>query len=115
MPFKNTGALLLMLDGEIAFASTYFCDLVGVAHDKIAGTSYFDFVFPEDMDAARKLFVTNSLPHANALRFRLRRLDGTEIWTDIQAVPMLRPPGSAYAITATVTTTSRAFDVSSPD
>jgi PAS domain S-box-containing protein len=55
MPFKNTGALLLMLDGRIAFASTYFCDLVGVEHDKVAGKSYFDFVFPEDKDAARTL------------------------------------------------------------
>jgi PAS domain S-box-containing protein len=103
MPFKNTGALLLRLDGRIAFGSTYFCDLVGVAHDKIAETSYFDFVFPEDMDAARKLFDTNSLPRANAVRFRLRRLDGTEIWTDIQASPMRLPQGEIYAITATVT------------
>ena len=78
-------------DGRIAFASTYFCDLVGVEHDKVAGMSYFDFVFPEDMDAARKLFETNGL--ADPLRFRLRRLDGTEIWTDIQAAPVQTAKG----------------------
>jgi PAS domain S-box-containing protein len=103
MPFKNAGTLLLMLDGRIAFASTYFCDLVGVAHDKVAGTSYFDFVFPEDMDAARKLFETNVLPH-DPLRLRLRRLNGTEIWTDIQAAPIQTAEGDVYAITVTVTT-----------
>src|SRR5215831_3520936 len=104
MPFKNAGALLLRLDGRIAFASTYFCDLVGVEHNKIAGKSCFDFVFAEDMDAARKLFDTNLLPHANPLRFRLRHVDGTGICTDIQAAPMQTSHGDVYAITATVTT-----------
>jgi len=103
MPFKNAGVLLLQLDGRIAFASTYFCDLVGVEHDKVAGTSYFDFVFPEDMDAARKLFETNVLMHADPLRFRLRRVDGTEIWTDIHAAPVESAKGDVYAITATIT------------
>jgi len=102
MPFKNAGILLLQLDGRIAFASTYFCDLVGVEHDKVARTSYFDFVFPEDMDAARKLFETKLL-HADPLRLRLRRLDGTEIWTDIHAAPVQSAKGDVYAITATIT------------
>jgi len=62
MHFENAGTLLMKLDGQIAFASTCFCDLVGIEHDRVAGTSYFDFVFPEDMDAARKLFETNALP-----------------------------------------------------
>ena len=103
MPFKNASTLLLMLDGRIVFASTYFCDLVGVAHDKVAGMSYFDFVFPEDMDVARKFFETNVLPH-DPLRLRLRRLNGTETWTDIQATPIQTARGDVYAITATVTT-----------
>jgi PAS domain S-box-containing protein len=107
MPFKNAGTLLLTLDGRIAFASTYFCDIVGVEHDKVAGMSCFDFVFPEDMDAARKLFETNGLPHADPFRFRLRRLNGTEIWTDIQAAPVQTAKGDVYAITATVTTAKR--------
>jgi PAS domain S-box-containing protein len=103
MPFKNTGSLLLNLDGRIAFASTYFCDLVGIQHDKVAGMSCFDFVFPEDTDAARDLFETTNLPHSVPLRFRLRRLDGTEVWADIQAVPLQKPTGEEiYAVTATI-------------
>jgi PAS domain S-box-containing protein len=103
MPFKNTGMLLLRLDGRIAFASTYFCDLVGVMHDKVAGMSYLDFVFPEDMNTARKLFETNLLPHRDPFRFRLRHLSGIEIWTDIQAAPVQTAQGEVYAITATIT------------
>ena len=85
MPFKNTGTLLLSLEGEIAFASTYFCALVGISHTEVVGMSWFDFVFTEDMDAALELFEASKLPHANPLRFRVRRLDGTQVWTDIQA------------------------------
>jgi len=104
MPFKNTGTLLLKLDGEIAFASTYFCDLIGVKHDRVAGMSCFDFVFPEDMDAAPDLFAWMKFPLADPLRFRLRRLDGTEVWTNIQSVPLKTgETGRIYAITATIT------------
>ena len=42
MPFKNTGLVMLDLNGRIAYASTYFCDMIGVAYDKIAGMSCFD-------------------------------------------------------------------------
>jgi PAS domain S-box-containing protein len=70
------------LDGRIAWASTYFCDLVGVEHDKIAGMSCFDFVFPEDMEAAKARFEENRRPNAAPFRFRLRRVDGIEVWVD---------------------------------
>ena len=104
MPFKNTGTLLLKLDGEIAFASTYFCDIIGVKHDRVAGMSCFDFVFPEDMDGARELFEATKISHARSLRFRLRRLDGAEVWTNIQSVPLKTgETGRIYAITATIT------------
>jgi len=49
MPFSNKGAVLVDLTGRIAFASTYFCDLVGVEHSRVAGTSFYDFVLPEDI------------------------------------------------------------------
>src|SRR5215469_4739133 len=55
MYFRGKGAVLLSLEGRIAFASTYFCDLVGVEHKEIAGMSCFDFVFPEDRDKALEL------------------------------------------------------------
>jgi len=61
-------APLLKPDGQIAFGSTHFCDLVGIKYDKVAGLSCFDFVVPEDMNAARELFKANRIPHKNALR-----------------------------------------------
>jgi len=36
MPFSDKGVVIVDLTGIIAFARIYFCDLVGIAHDKIA-------------------------------------------------------------------------------
>jgi PAS domain S-box-containing protein len=82
MPFKDTGTLVLTLEGRIAFASTYFSDPMGIEHNEAAGRSWFEFVFPDDMGAARGLFEAAKLPHADPIRFRLRRQDGAEVWTD---------------------------------
>jgi len=82
---------------------------MGIKFDKVAGLSCFDFVFPEDMAAARELFEASRLPHKDALRFRLQRLDGTEIWADIQAAPLKAETGRVYAITATITAAVREF------
>lgn len=110
MPFLGKGAVILDLNGRIAFASTYFCDLVGVEHDKIAGMSCFDFVFLEDMEEARKLFEVSKLPHTTAFRFRLRRVDGSEVWADIQGSALQTAQGEVHAMTATVTFTEPAIE-----
>ena len=103
MPFRDKGAVVLDLQGRIVFASTYVSDLLGVSFDKITGMSCFDFVFPEDMQAAKRAFEVNKIPNARAFRFRLRRVDGTPIWADIQGNAMHPAHGEVYAISATIT------------
>jgi PAS domain S-box-containing protein len=107
MPFRDKGVVMLDLNGRILFASTYFCDLVGIEHDKIDRKSCFDFVFPEDLDEAKHRFEANKLPHAKPFRFRVRRVDGTGIWTDIQGAALQSAGGEVYAITATITSAEK--------
>jgi PAS domain S-box-containing protein len=96
-----TGSMaLIRANGRILFASTHFCKLVGVSHSKVAGMSCFDFVFPEDLDAARQLFQTKK---ADRFSFRLKRMDGAPVWVDIQLAPMKSLSGKVYAISAAVT------------
>src|SRR5215468_8616560 len=102
MPFRDKGAVMLDLQGRIVFASTYVSDLLGVELDKITGMSCFDFVFPEDMKAAKQAFDVNKIPNAKPFRFRLRRADSTPIWTDVQGATMQTAKGEAYAISATI-------------
>src|SRR5215470_7762466 len=103
MPFRDKGAVLLDFDGRIVFASTYVCDLVGVEHDKIHEMTCFDFVFPEDMKAARHALEALKSPNAAPFRARLRRADATPIWADVRGTPIRPADGDIYAITATVT------------
>jgi PAS domain S-box-containing protein len=109
MPFPGKGAVLIELSGRIAFASAYFCDLVGIEHDKIAGMSFFDFVYPEDMNEARKMFEPTKIPSAEPSSFRLRRIDGGLVWAEIHGAPMEDAHGDAYAISATVTASAQAI------
>lgn len=76
---------------------------MGIKYDKVAGLSCFDFVFPEDMDAALNLLEVSEVSHLVPLRFRLRRLDGAEVWTNLQAAPLRGETGRIYAISATIT------------
>jgi PAS domain S-box-containing protein len=103
VPFRGKGAVMLDLNGRIAFASTYFCDLVGVEHDKVARMSYLDFVFPEDMHVAKKIFEHNHSPRPAPSRLRLRRTDGSPVWADVQRIPLQTARGEVYAISATIT------------
>src|SRR5215472_11532453 len=104
MPFRDKGAVMLDLQGRIVFASTYVSDLFGVDFDKITGMSCFDFVFPEDMEAAKRALEVNKIPNATPFRARLRKVDGTPIWADVQGTTMQTAQGEAYAISATITT-----------
>ena len=99
----SDGVALIRMNGQILFANTHFCKLVGVSHTKVAGMSYFDFVFPEDFDAARRLLQTNERLNAESFTLRLRRLDGVAIWVDIKPLVMKWPDGEVYAISAEVT------------
>ena len=103
MPFRGKGAVMLDLSGRIAFASTYFCDLVGVEHDKVAKMSYLDFVFTEDVHDAKQIFEHNNSARQKPVRLRLRRLDGSPVWVDVLGLALETARGEVYAISATIT------------
>lgn len=106
MPFPGKGAVLIELSGQIAFGSTYFCDLVGVEHEKIAGMSCFDFVYPQDMEEAKKVFdPANASDKPSSMR--LRRTDGTAVWVEIQGTALESAHGEVYALSATVTAAAK--------
>ena len=101
MDSSSRSTALIRIDGRILFGSTYFCDLLGIHYSKIAGMSYFDFVFPEDSDAARQSFQTEHL-NSESFTFRLKRLDGAPVCVDIKLTAMNGPEEKAYAISAAI-------------
>ena len=94
---------MLDLQGRIAFASTYFCDLIGVEHDKVNRMSYLDFVFAEDIPQVKTIFDPHRTVRSKPFRLRLRHSDGFPVWVDIQGAMLQTAAGEVYAISATVT------------
>jgi PAS domain S-box-containing protein len=101
---RDKGVLMVdLVDGQILFANNYLCDLLGLTPEDIERLMCFDLVFPEDMDQAKALFEANSIPNAEPFRFKLKRLNGSAIWVDVQGVALRPADGPVYAIIATVT------------
>ena len=99
MPSEK-GSFVVDLKGTITFAGSFFCALVQVEERRVAGMSFFDFVFPEDVESAKKEFQASlALPYP----LRLRRRDGTEVWTAIQGQPLKAVSGEVYAILSEIT------------
>lgn len=104
MPFVGKGTLLLHLDGRIGFASTFFCDLVGVEVDKAQEASVFDFVLPEHIEDFKAQLDAQRHPDAPPFTAVLRKSDNTSVLTEINASPLKTAAGELYGFSATVTT-----------
>ena len=111
----SRGTVLLRPDGQIAHATTYFCKLIGVSHGKIAGMSCFDFVFPEDLDAAKRLFEINKQVNTDQFSFRLRRVDGATVWVDLQFAAIKSLRGKVTAVSAAVAVADESYPLPRPD
>src|SRR5215467_7179544 len=101
MILPSKGVVICRLDGKIVFASTRFCELVDIHHSKVAGLSYFDFVFPDNLSAAKQPFEINKAK-AEQFSLRLKRMDGEPVWVDIQFTAVQSSNGRVYALSAAV-------------
>lgn len=54
-------------------------EILGVAPAEMIGQSSMTYVFPEDLEAAQRLFAAKREGNAQAFPFRLRRADGTAV------------------------------------
>lgn len=102
MPPSVQGSVVVDLKGRIAFASSFFCELVHVKAKRLAGTSFFDFVFPEDVESVRMRFEAGKSPEALPFVLKLRRADGDQVWAAIHGQPLQTPSGHVFGISATI-------------
>jgi len=96
------GSLVVDLKGTIEYASSFFCALVRVEAKRAAGMSFFDFVFPEDVEPVKKRFQAGRSPEVLPFVLKLRRTDGTSVWTAIQGQPLQTESGEVYGISAII-------------
>ena len=76
-------------------------EILGADPAELLGKSSFTYVFPEDLEAARHLFESKQKGDVNPFHFRLRRKDGSAIWTDVQGTPMHNVAGEFLGIVGT--------------
>ena len=98
-------------EGKTLFASESMAKLLGTTVQELLGKPSFDYVFPEDVASARRLFESKSRGDAKPFDFRLRRSDGTAVWVSVQGSPMHDASGAFRGVVGTF----RAIREKNPD
>jgi PAS domain S-box-containing protein len=78
--------------------------LLGTTVDRLLGQPSFDYVFPEDVPGAQRLFELKSRGDMSPFEFRLRRSDGTPVWVSVQGTPMHDESGAFRGVIGTFRT-----------
>ncbi len=95
------GIWIIDAEAHTLYANAAMADILGTDIAQLLGNHSFNYVYPEDADAAQHLFDRKSRGEANPFHFRLRREDGKAIWVDVQGTPMNTSSGDFIGIVGT--------------
>ena len=89
------------------YANAVMAEILGTTVTDLIGKPSFEYVFPEDADAAQKLFDSKQRGDPAPFHFRLRRKDGSAIWVEVQGTPMHNVSGEFLGIVGTFRVSER--------
>ena len=95
------GIWIIDADAKTAYVNERMAEILGVAASEMVGRGSFDYVFPEDVDLAQRLFEAKIRGDSKPFHFRLRRKDGSSVWVDVQGTPMHNAAGVFRGIVGT--------------
>jgi PAS domain S-box-containing protein len=95
------GIWIIDADAETVYASERMAEILGTCSAEMIGKPSFFYVFPEDVEAAQRLFNAKVRGDTNPFRFRLKRQDGSPVWVDVQGTPMHNAAGVFKGIVGT--------------
>lgn len=95
------GIWIIDAQGNTVLASSRMAEILNTSPTEMAGESSFSYVFPEDAEAAQRLFDAKSEGDAKPFHFRLRRKDGSEVWVDVQGTPLRSASGEFNGVVGT--------------
>lgn len=107
MPKQPDGIWIIDADARTLYANAAMAEMLGETASELVGKPSFDYVFPEDVAAAHKLFEAKVRGDTNPFHFKLRRKDGSSIWTDVQGTPMRNAAGEFIGIVGTFSVSAR--------
>ncbi len=103
---RKDGIWIIDAEAMTVYASVHMAEIVGATQAEMVGQPSFSYVFPEDADAAKRLFDFKKRGSAAPFHFRLRRKNGSAIWVDVQGTPMHNAAGEFTGIVGTFTVSS---------
>jgi len=90
------------LQGETILCNKRMAELLGTNAESLKNLSYFDTVFPSDLEQAQHHFEAQieaqMARRGKPFDFRLRRLDGSPIWVRISCMPMHDAGGAVFGL-----------------
>jgi len=95
------GVWIIDTEARTLYANSTMADILGSSIAALKGQHSFDYGFPEDAEAAQRLFESKQPGEAAPFPFRLRRTDGSSIWFDVQGTPLSNAAGEFIGIVGT--------------
>jgi PAS domain S-box-containing protein len=100
---QKDGIWIIDSQARTTYANERMAEILGVSPAELIGQDSLMFVFPEDLEAAERLFAAKRDGNVEAFRFRLRRRDGTALPVSVQGTPMYDASGNFNGIVGTFT------------
>lgn len=100
---QQDGIWIVDADGRTAYVNERMAEILGASRLEIVGQSTFDYIFPEDLEAAQHLLAAKKDGHIRPFGFKLRRKDGSAVFVEVQGTPMFNPAGAFKGVVATFT------------
>jgi PAS domain S-box-containing protein len=100
---NQDGIWIINAEANTAYANERMAEILGVSAQEMKGQPSFTYVFPEDVQAAQRLFDLKKRGDTSPFHFRLRRKDGSEVWVNVQGTPLHNAAGEFKGIVGTFT------------
>jgi PAS domain S-box-containing protein len=97
------GIWIIDSEGKTVFANEAMAEILGTTAAALIGTDSFEFVFPEDLASAQRLFSSKQAGSSAPFHFKLRRMDGSSVWVDVQGTPTRNASGRFTGVVGTFT------------
>lgn len=102
-PAPKDGLWIINAEGATVYANEDMARMLCTTVADLMGKDSFQYVFPEDEEAARELFAAKEAGSRAPFHFRLRRADGSSVWADVQPTPMRNAAGRFLGIVGSFT------------
>jgi PAS domain S-box-containing protein len=101
MTEQPDGIWIIDAQASTLYANSAMAEILGADLSELIGKPSFDYLFPEDVEAAQRLFESKQRGESSPFHFRLRRKDGSPIWVNVQGTPMHNQAGEFIGIVGT--------------